>query len=236
MPSVARQSLESYLETDHFLADGVTGGDAGNGSGVGDGGGVGDGDSVGDDGGGGGGGSGGGGSSDRRSAHSFFALASQQEYQLCYQVLRDIEPYWQGIKHILAVMDQKAKGVVDPLLYTDEEMESVDVHWWPPYMFDLFKNTRKKSTDPAAGAAVGAVGAEAESGRNRQSTTAGLLFQGCTEQYMHGGFPGDGMRSLFVSSFLSENTANRVSRNQRVHGGTHGLTHVGAHVSATGIS
>ena len=36
-------------------------------------------------------------------------------------------------------MDQKAMGIVDPLLYTDEEMESVEVHRRPPKVFDLFK-------------------------------------------------------------------------------------------------
>lgn len=35
-----------------------------------------------------------------------------------------METYWAGVKYILTVLDQKAKGVVDPLLYTTEEMES----------------------------------------------------------------------------------------------------------------
>jgi hypothetical protein len=35
-----------------------------------------------------------------------------------------MEKYWAGVKYILTVLDQKAKGVGDPLLYTREEMES----------------------------------------------------------------------------------------------------------------
>ncbi|KAF8253627.1 hypothetical protein K440DRAFT_592176, partial [Wilcoxina mikolae CBS 423.85] len=82
----------------------------------------------------------------RKSQHSFVALASQQDYQHCYKALKDIEPYWGGVGYILTVMDQKAKGIVDPLLYTDEEMESSEL--WRPKVFDLLKRTREMSTDP----------------------------------------------------------------------------------------
>lgn len=39
-------------------------------------------------------------------------------------MLQSLETYWAGAKYILTVLDQKAKGVGDPLLYTREEMES----------------------------------------------------------------------------------------------------------------
>lgn len=32
--------------------------------------------------------------------------------------------YWAGVKYIMTVLDQKSKGVAEPLLYTREEMES----------------------------------------------------------------------------------------------------------------
>jgi hypothetical protein len=56
--------------------------------------------------------------------HTLLASAANQNYQRCYRALKSLHTYWAGIKYILTVLDQKAKGVVDPLLYTTEEMES----------------------------------------------------------------------------------------------------------------
>ncbi|KAL1389116.1 pathway-specific nitrogen regulator [Phyllosticta capitalensis] len=56
--------------------------------------------------------------------HSLLASAANANYQRCYRALQSLEQYWAGTKYILTVLDQKAKGVVDPLLYTREEMES----------------------------------------------------------------------------------------------------------------
>jgi hypothetical protein len=56
--------------------------------------------------------------------HTLLATAANQNYQRCYKALQQVETYWAGTKYILTVLDQKAKGVGDPLLYTREEMES----------------------------------------------------------------------------------------------------------------
>lgn len=56
--------------------------------------------------------------------HTVLASAANQNYQRCYRALKSLETYWAGVKYILTVLDQKAKGVGDPLLYTREEMES----------------------------------------------------------------------------------------------------------------
>jgi hypothetical protein len=56
--------------------------------------------------------------------HTLLASAANQNYQRCYRALKSHETYWAGVKYILTVLDQKAKGVGDPLLYTREEMES----------------------------------------------------------------------------------------------------------------
>lgn len=56
--------------------------------------------------------------------HTLLATAASQHYQLCYKALESIETYWAGTKYILTVLDQKFKGVGDPLLYTVEEGES----------------------------------------------------------------------------------------------------------------
>ncbi len=56
--------------------------------------------------------------------HTLLASAANQNYQRCYRALETLETYWAGVKYIMTVLDQKATGVVDPLLYTREEMES----------------------------------------------------------------------------------------------------------------
>ncbi|KAL5335377.1 fungal-specific transcription factor domain-containing protein [Aspergillus crustosus] len=63
--------------------------------------------------------------SERKSTtkHSLLASAARENYQRCYKALKALETYWEGSKYILTVLDQKAKGIVDPLLYTEEEME-----------------------------------------------------------------------------------------------------------------
>lgn len=58
------------------------------------------------------------------SKHTLHASAAKENYQTCYKALKALEKYWEGTKYILTVLDQKAKGIVDPLLYTAEEMES----------------------------------------------------------------------------------------------------------------
>ncbi|KAL4997790.1 fungal-specific transcription factor domain-containing protein [Aspergillus recurvatus] len=55
--------------------------------------------------------------------YSLLASAARENYQRCYKALKALENYWEGTKYILTVLDQKAKGIVDPLLYTEEELE-----------------------------------------------------------------------------------------------------------------
>lgn len=54
--------------------------------------------------------------------HTLLASAAKDNYQRCYKALKSLEVYWEGIKYILTVLDQKSKGAWDPQLYTDEEM------------------------------------------------------------------------------------------------------------------
>ena len=46
--------------------------------------------------------------------------AASQNYQRCYKALKALETYWAGARYIVTVLDQKAKGSLDPLLYTAE--------------------------------------------------------------------------------------------------------------------
>jgi hypothetical protein len=52
------------------------------------------------------------------------ASVAKENYQRCYRALQSLQTYWEGTKYILTVLDQKAKGIGDPLLYTTEEMQS----------------------------------------------------------------------------------------------------------------
>ena len=56
--------------------------------------------------------------------HTLLASAANQNYQRCYRALKSLETHWAGVKYIMTVLDQKSKGVAEPLLYTREEMES----------------------------------------------------------------------------------------------------------------
>jgi hypothetical protein len=53
--------------------------------------------------------------------------AANQNYQVCYKALQQLQTYWAGTTYILTVLDQKAEGIWDPETYTSEEMESTKV-------------------------------------------------------------------------------------------------------------
>lgn len=73
--------------------------------------------------------------------HALLAKSAYENYQGCYKALKGLETYWEGVKYILTVLDQKAKGIVDPLLYTAEEMESVEVHRWGANVWNRFRGS-----------------------------------------------------------------------------------------------
>ncbi|KAJ5259370.1 hypothetical protein N7478_012351 [Penicillium angulare] len=56
--------------------------------------------------------------------HILLASAAKENYQRCYKALKGLEAYWEGTGYILTVLDQKAKGIVDPLLYTAGDIEN----------------------------------------------------------------------------------------------------------------
>ncbi|KAJ6160450.1 hypothetical protein N7470_003846 [Penicillium chermesinum] len=53
--------------------------------------------------------------------HILLASAARENYQRCYKALKALDAYWEGTGYILTVLDQKAKGIVDPLLYAAED-------------------------------------------------------------------------------------------------------------------
>ena len=58
------------------------------------------------------------------SKHMLLASAARENYQRCYKALKALAAYWEGTEYILTVLDQKAKGIDVPLLYTAEVIGS----------------------------------------------------------------------------------------------------------------
>lgn len=56
--------------------------------------------------------------------HTLLATAANQNYQRCYKALKALETYWAGTRYILTALDQKSKGIMDPLLFTSEDIDS----------------------------------------------------------------------------------------------------------------
>ncbi|PYI23887.1 hypothetical protein BO99DRAFT_322734 [Aspergillus violaceofuscus CBS 115571] len=91
--------------------------------------------------------------------HILLASAAKENYQRCYKALKALETYWEGTRYILTVLDQKAKGIVDPLLYTVEEMESTaELSSVQPLAAAPWRRTQ--SSDDAVGAGPSAPGAD----------------------------------------------------------------------------
>lgn len=79
------------------------------------------------------------------SKHSLLASAAKDNYQRCYRALKSLEDYWEGVKYIITVLDQKAKGVGDPLLYTAEEMENTVETPTTPFPVNEFQREQSQS-------------------------------------------------------------------------------------------
>ena len=56
--------------------------------------------------------------------HTLLATAANQNYQRCYKALKALEMYWAGTRYIVTVLDQKSKGIMDPLLFTSDDIDS----------------------------------------------------------------------------------------------------------------
>lgn len=82
--------------------------------------------------------------------HNLLANIAKDNYQRCYKAMKALEMYWGGTKYILTVLDQKAKGIVDPLLYTAEQVGNVSKMPPPVQPFASTNRQRTKSPPHAA--------------------------------------------------------------------------------------
>ena len=57
------------------------------------------------------------------SKHTLLAAAANQNYQRCYKALKLLCSYWQGCRYVLTALDQKSKGLMDPLLFTQDDLD-----------------------------------------------------------------------------------------------------------------
>ena len=68
--------------------------------------------------------------------HTLLATAANQNYQRYYKALKVLETYWAGRRYMLTALDQKSKGIMDPLLFTlegiDSEMPSTEPSFTTP--------------------------------------------------------------------------------------------------------
>lgn len=78
--------------------------------------------------------------------HNLLANIAKDNYQRCYKAMKALEMYWGGTKYILTVLDQKAKGIVDPLLYTAEQVG--DVSKMPPSVQPFASTNRQRTKSP----------------------------------------------------------------------------------------
>ncbi|KAL4880212.1 fungal-specific transcription factor domain-containing protein [Aspergillus karnatakaensis] len=104
--------------------------------------------------------------SERKSStkHSLLASAARENYQRCYKALKALETYWEGSKYILTVLDQKAKGIVDPLLYTEEELEgTAETPSVQPISGSDWRQANLSQPQPCAGSTTEGVPSEADS-------------------------------------------------------------------------
>lgn len=74
------------------------------------------------------------------SKHTLLATAANRDYQNCYKSLKLLEKYWAGTRYIVTVLDQKSKGILDPLLYTVEDLQNRLIQQ---------QSTSKSSLDPS---------------------------------------------------------------------------------------
>lgn len=87
------------------------------------------------------------------SKHTLLATAANQNYQRCYKALKSLESYWAGTRYIVTVLDQKAKGIMDPLLYTSEDVDgAVEL----PKPEPAFTSPGWRRSIPVVGAPLGA--------------------------------------------------------------------------------
>lgn len=55
--------------------------------------------------------------------HSLLATAANQNYQRCYKALKVLGSYWAGCRYILTALDQKSTGLMDPILFTENDID-----------------------------------------------------------------------------------------------------------------
>jgi hypothetical protein len=119
--------------------------------------------------------------------HILLASAAKENYQRCYKALKALNTYWEGTGYILTVLDQKAKGIVDPLLYAVEDME----------------NTEGISPGPPLGPGAwrpGKASADSGSGTERPAEAADISSDGKWSPHID---PSQGLSYLSITSTQS---------------------------------
>lgn len=88
---------------------------------------------------------------------SLLAAAATHNYQRCYNALKALESYWAGTRYIVTVLDQKAKGSVDPLLYSAEDLDNDHQAEGPQTLCEFPSRSQRRTSgiDTSLAAAAG---------------------------------------------------------------------------------
>lgn len=130
---------------------------------------------------------------------SLLYAAANTNFQHCHGSMKTLLQYWQGIDYILSVMDQKAKGIIDPILYTPEDMNEARKNKEAWGRWKLGRNSVRPDQDESK------IPAEAEM-QSRPSIIDGIPPEARLSQIKFGSTPkirGDSLTKGFSSAGAS---------------------------------
>ncbi|EXJ87393.1 hypothetical protein A1O3_04352 [Capronia epimyces CBS 606.96] len=82
--------------------------------------------------------------------HTLLATAANQNYQRCYKALKTLNSYWAGCRYILTALDQKSKGLKDPLLFTAEDIDGEMPSTEPSFTTPGWRRSTTLAVSPGA--------------------------------------------------------------------------------------
>lgn len=112
--------------------------------------------------------------------HTLLATIANQNYQRCYKALKLLNTYWAGCRYILTALDQKSKGLLDPILFTQDDIDGEMPSIEPSFTVPGWRTSPHNASSSAARSIASAMDWNHAIGwslsGNTNSTTANLAF------------------------------------------------------------
>lgn len=112
--------------------------------------------------------------------HSLLATIANQNYQRCYKALKLLNTYWAGCRYIITALDQKSKGLLDPILFTQDDIDGEMPSIEPSFTVPGWRTSPHNVTSATPRSATPAMNWNHAIGwslsGNTNSTTANLAF------------------------------------------------------------